>query len=253
MLKKIKQYISKEFIFPKVEIKNSDNLSDTVVLVTGASRGIGMATVETIFKNGGNVVAVSRNINKLREAFPEEHPNILLLSADITDEVDVKKVIETTLIKFGKIDVLINNTGVNTDKPLEEASIADFENITDTNIRSIFLMCKHVVPIMKKGMDGFIVNIGSKISHNTNISPNKVLYATTKYALEGFSYALNKELKPFGIRVSCLMPGTVNTFVSLHAKEYLSSYHVAEVISTMIRLSDIDFESVVIKSKYQNI
>ena len=74
MLKKIKQYISKEFIFPKVEIKNSDNLSNTVVLVTGASRGIGMATVETIFKNGGNVVAVSRNINKLREAFPEEHP-----------------------------------------------------------------------------------------------------------------------------------------------------------------------------------
>ena len=105
---------------------------------------------------------------------------------------------------------------------------------------------------MKRKKRGCIVNIGSKISRNTLVGANKTLYATTKYAIEGFSFALNRELKLCGIRVACLMPGTVNTFPSLAAKNYLSPYQVAEMIVLIIRSESIDFESVVFKSWRQD-
>ncbi len=112
-------------------------------------------------------------------------------------------------------------------------------------------MMKYVLPEMKKKKDGFVINIGSKISRNTSVKANKVLYATSKYAIEGMSLALNNELKEFGIRVTCLMPGTANTFLSLSANDFLSPYRIGEVVAMLIKLKDIDFENLVIKSKRQ--
>ena len=128
-----------------------------------------------------------------------------------------------------------------------------WDKMITLNINSIFYMCKAILPFMKNQKSGFIINIGSKVSHNTNVAPHMVPYATTKYAVEGFSFALNKELKPFGIRVSCLMPGTANTVMTLKGKEYISPYSIGKVIAMMIASVDIDFESIIIKSKLQNI
>ena len=253
MIHAIKQYISREFIFPKAEMRDSEDLSGVAVIVTGASRGIGKAITETLLSKGCAVLAVSRSIDDLQIAYPQKSERLLLCEADVTKEIGVKKIVDTALANFKAIDVLINNAGMKTEQAIDDASEQDFDDMMNTNVKAAFLMCKYVTPIMKKHKKGFIVNIGSKISHNTNVSPNRSLYAMTKYALEGFSLALNNELKQFGIRVSCLLPGTVNTFVSFQAKEYLSPYQVAEIVAIMIRFDDIDFESVIIKSKNQHI
>ena len=114
-------------------------------------------------------------------------------------------------------------------------------------------MVKAVTPFMKKQKSGLIVNLGSKISHNTNVLPNRVLYTTSKYAIEGFSLALSKELKTFGIRVTCLMPGTIRNFFTIIPKYFLSCQDVGAIILMLIKFKNIDFESLIIKSKFQNL
>ncbi len=228
-------------------------IKNEVVIITGASRGIGKALAEVLYKNGARLVLIARGGFSQANSQEFDSKRVLLIKADITRQVDIKGVIRKTLKKFEKVDVLINNAGQFIDRPLEKTSAEEYESVIATNIKGTFLMAKAVIPYMKKQRDGLIVNVGSKISRNTNVSPNKVLYATSKYAVEGFSFALNKELKPFGIRVTCLMPGTVNTFASLKSRQYLSPYDVAELILMIIKFKNIDFESIVFKSKAQNI
>ncbi|HEX8923943.1 MAG TPA: SDR family oxidoreductase [Patescibacteria group bacterium] len=232
-----------------------EDLRGKVIIITGAGKGIGRVLSRTLNKYGASLALISRDPNSLKitsDLLSKEFP-VLVYSGDITLESDVKNFISKTIKAFGRIDVLINNAGVFLEKPLDKVAVKDFYHIFDTNFFGLFLMCKLVIPYMKKQNDGFILNIGSKISHNTSVSPHKVLYATTKYAVEGFSLALNNELKANNIRVNCLMPGTVNTFASLRSNQYLSPQTVAEIISLMIRFKSVDFENIVIKSIRQNL
>ncbi len=231
----------------------SDDLKNVVILVTGAGRGIGKAIAEALRKEGASLALFSLDEEELHLAFPEKDEKILLITGNVTSEKDTLYAISKTLDRFGKIDVLINNAGINIEKPLDETSLAEFHSIFDTNVQGVFLMTRGVLPHMKKKKEGFIINIGSKISHNTNVAPSKVLYAATKYAVEGFSFALGKELKPFGIRVTCLMPGTVNTFLSLAHNKFLSPHELAALVVMLIRFKDLDFESIVVKSIRQDI
>jgi NAD(P)-dependent dehydrogenase (short-subunit alcohol dehydrogenase family) len=248
MNSKITQLIQTVLPTPKDVERISDDLSGIVVVVTGASRGMGMAIANVLLSQGAIVVSVARK-------FPDTflcHENQMIVSADVTKVTEVRKVIKKVMEKYGKIDVVVNNAGVFLDKPLDKTLVKDFENILDVNMLGIFLMCKTVIPVMKQQKSGFIINIGSKISRNSQVGPYKVLYATSKYAVEGFSFALNRELKRFGIRVTCLMPGTVNTFMSLKSANYLSPTKVGEIIAMLIKFSDIDFENIVFKSVKQN-
>lgn len=218
-----------------------------VIIITGASRGVGQAVARILAGQGMSLVLVARHIeNSITN-------QTLSISADITKESDCKKVIDTALQKFGRIDALINNAGVFLDKPLDKISESEYKTLMDTNVFGTFLMSKAVIPQMKKQKSGLILNMGSKISHNSNVSPNKVLYATSKYAIEGFSNSLAKELQPFGIRVTCLMPATINTFFSLRSRNFLSTDRIGEIISLVIRLKEVEFESILFKSIKQNI
>lgn len=254
MIEKVKKIISANFIFPKMELNRSEDLNGVVVVVTGGSRGIGKAVVEMLLSQGAFVAAISRSIKDLEEAFGEsKNLSLLLLEADVRLEESVKGAITAAKNRFGKIDVLINNAGVNVEGPLDQISLADFNSVVETNLTGAFLTCKAVLPDMKRLASGLIINIGSKISHNTNVAPNKVIYATAKAAVESFSFALNKELKEFGVRVVCLMPGTVNTFVSTSAKKFMSPYEVADLVQMIIKLKTIDFEGIIFKSVNQDI
>lgn len=230
------------------------SLKGRVIVITGASRGIGRAMAEVLKEDGASLVLISRDLSKLKKSFVKfSQESTLLLQGDVSLSTDVSRMVKEMLLKFGKIDVLINNAGIFLDKPLDKTTLPEFESIINVNLKGVFLMSAAIIPVMKKQKDGFIINIGSKISHNTKISPNMVLYATTKYAVEGFSYALSKELRQFGIRVTCLMPGTVNTFFSLKSREFLSPHTVGLLVSTLIKFEDVDFEGIVFKSKRQNI
>lgn len=252
MLSKIKDLIYRLLFRQQIIISSDESLSDKVILVTGASKGIGKSTAEVLLKKGATVIAVARSKEELETAFKSEK-KCLTIVGDVTSENDCKQIIDRSIREFKKIDVLINNAGVFKGNYIEDMSETDWNSVISVNLKGIFLMCKFVIPEMKKNNQGLILNIGSKISHNSKIDPQKVAYATSKYAVEGFSSALGNELKPFGIRVSCLMPATVNTFRSLDAAKYLSPYKLGEMISLIVKHEDIYVESMILKSNKQDI
>lgn len=252
MIHRIKKFISSFLVETTLISPAVKTLDSPVVIVTGASRGIGKAIVQVLLSEGAKVVAVSRHKADLDKAFGKS-ANLLTIQADITSDEDVNSLIASVLKICGRIDVVVNNAGKFLDKNLEAVSEVEFTDIINVNIKGMFLVSKAVIPHMKKQKSGLLINIGSKISHNTQVAPKKVLYATTKYAVEGFSLALQKELQSFGIRVTCLMPGTVNTFVSVKSKEYLAPLNIGFVIALLIKCPDIEFESIRFKSVKQNI
>ncbi len=252
MIKAIKKRLLNWFIDQDYHSPLTADLTGKVVVITGASRGIGQAIAVALQNEGASLALISRDISGSKPVF-KDNKNVLLINANITGEKEVDEAVKTIMNKFGRIDVLVNNAGVNSHKPLEKTSLPEFQSVFNLNVTGVFLMCKEIIPILKRQKTGLIINIGSKISHNPNVGPNKVVYATSKYALEGFSLALGKELQSFGIRVSCLMPGTVNTFISKKSKQFLSPFDVASVILMLIKFKDINFESVIFKSLKQNI
>lgn len=253
MLKQLTQLVSSFVKSPIYVSPSGEKLDGYVVVITGASGNLGKGIAEALYKEGASLALISRNTNNLKDSLGWDPRRTLFLNADCTKEQDVNRAVDETLKKYGKIDACINCIGHFLYKSFRETSIEDYESVMDNNLRTTFIMAKAVIPVLRKNKDGLIINFGSKISHNTNITPHKVLYAAAKYAVEGFSFALNKELKPYGIRVVCLMPATVQTFVSLHPENYLSPYDVASIVLMIIKFKDIDFESIVFKSVKQNI
>ncbi len=252
MINRFKDIIYNLLFRENVIISSDSSLKGKVVVITGASKGIGKSTAEILLSRDAKVVVMSRDGKELEKTFINKK-NCLIISGDVSSENDCKRVFNKTIEAFGKIDVLINNAGIFKGNFIENMSEKDWDALMSVNLKGVFLMSKSVISEMKKNKKGLILNIGSKISHNRNIESQKVAYATTKYAVEGFSYALGNELKPFGIRVSCLMPATVNTFRSLDPGRYLSQYKLAEIISMLIKHEDVHFESIILKSVRQDI
>lgn len=253
MFKFIKQ-LSGWFLKPSNLGGELFDLSGKVVFITGASGRVANSVVKTLNKEGAKLILFSRNLPKLKQSLSQlESGSVLFTEGDVTNQKDVDEAVKQALERYGKIDVLINNAGVFLEKDLESVSLDEFNKVIDTNLKGVFIVSKAILAAMKKRRDGLIINIGSKISHNTNVAPGRVLYATSKYALEGFSFALNKELKKYGIRVCCLMPGTIATFPSLESKNFLHTDQIAKLISMIIKFEEIDFEGLIIKSKRQDI
>ncbi len=253
MIAKIKRIISSLIIDPVMQDPRTTNLSGQVIVITGGTRGLGQAIARIALRQGASVAVISRSGADLTVPEGYDSARFISIAANVADAAGVESAVAAVLQRFGRIDVLIDNAGQFQYSPIDEATESDYDRVMDTNLKGVFLFTKEVVPVMKKQKSGYIINIGSKISRNTNVEANKVLYATSKYAVEGFSFALHKELKPFGIRVSCLMPGTLNTFVSLKSKSFLAPADLAYLIIAMIQFKIIDFESMVVKSVHQNI
>jgi 3-oxoacyl-[acyl-carrier protein] reductase len=231
-------------------------LENKVIVITGASKGLGKAISEQLILEKCKVVMLGRGIEDTNQEGEEEKTGsseLLRINCDVKDFAQCHTAIKKTIEKFGKIDVLINNAGVFNEKPLELVTESELNTILDVNLKGAIQMAQACTEIFKKQKYGTIINIGSKISHNTNILPNKTLYAATKYGVEGFSFALNKELKEFGCRVICLMPGTINTFLSLSAGDFLQPSRIAQLVAMIIKFDDLDFEGIVVKSIKQNI
>ena len=179
------------------------NVRDKVVIVTGASSGIGLATARLLVKQGAKVALVSRSMEKL-EKFSAELPNSIAIKADMTKIPEIKRMVDQTHEHFGRVDILINNAGQGYDAPVEKTDIDTFHYIFDLDVIGPLVAMQQVIPIMRKQGGGAIINISSATA--LMYLPNMSAYSASKRALAGISLTAREELKTDNITVSVVYP-----------------------------------------------
>ena len=189
-----------------------NSLKELVVIITGASSGIGMATARCLARAGLSVVLAARRLDRLERlrAEIEQTGGVAeVLQTDVTQRESVDRLVELTLKKFGRIDVLVNNAGLGRIGWLEQIDPSDVRLCIATNMLGTIEMTQAVLPIMIAQRRGHIININSMAGKIA--TPTYSVYASTKFAIDGFSQALRREISMWGIQVSVLYPGSVAT------------------------------------------
>ncbi len=187
-------------------------LAGQVIIITGASAGIGEATARRLARGGAKVVITARRPDRLEalaRAIDPSGARVLAVAGDITSDTDRRKLVEATLQKFGRIDGLVNNAGYGTRGPVEIAPIDVIRKNYETNVFALIALTQLVLPAMRERGSGCIVNIGSVAGRIAR--PLSSIYDSTKHALEALTDGLRGELKPFGVRVTLIRPGFILT------------------------------------------
>lgn len=182
-----------------------------VALITGASRGIGLAIGEELFAKGYNLSLLSRNIE------PRDSERMLAQNCDVTSPRDVETAVSNTLDKFGRIDVLVNSAGRSHLGTIDELTLEDLNKVYDVNVKGTFNVSKAVLPFMKEQNSGYIINIGSLRA--VECGSGKAAYGMSKSAVRAFSKTLSKELSESGIKITVINPGFVQTDLIRHRIE----------------------------------
>ncbi len=187
-------------------------LTNKVILITGASAGIGRATAVALAQSGAHVALVARRQERL-EALVEELAafpgQCLAIAGDVGDEAFAHTAVSQTITTFGRLDVLINNAGLGHRNQLAEMPSADMHRLWDTNVMGVLYFTQAAIPQMKQQGGGHIINISSIVSQRP--LPNMGLYCASKTAVNFISRALRMELRPYHIRVTVVYPGRTLT------------------------------------------
>ena len=187
-------------------------LADQVVIVTGASSGIGEASARRLARGGARLVIAARRADRLETLARELDPSggrVLAVAVDVTDDSDRRRLVDSALGKFGRIDALVNNAGYGTRGPLELVPVELIRRNFETNLFSLIALTQLVVPHLRERGTGRIVNIGSVAGRIAR--PLSSVYDSTKHALEAITDGLRGELAPFGIQVVLIRPGFILT------------------------------------------
>jgi NAD(P)-dependent dehydrogenase (short-subunit alcohol dehydrogenase family) len=190
------------------------DLKGKIIVVTGATSGLGLAFSEKLVEKGAVVYGLARRSDRLREIASNLGPTFRGVRCDVSIESDVKKAFDQILSESSEVDVLVNNAGLGRFGKLADTTTADWDLQIQTNLRGVFLCSRAAVVPMKSqneksGFGGHIVNISSVAGLVGN--PLVSAYNATKFGLRGFSEALMKELRSDGIKVTCIFPGSVET------------------------------------------
>jgi NADP-dependent 3-hydroxy acid dehydrogenase YdfG len=192
-----------------------------VAIITGASKGIGKAIALKYAANGMKVVLAARDdvsLNKVKiEIDQNGSGEALVIKTDVTNEDQIKTLVQSTLDQFGQIDILVNNAGVGGFKRADKFTLKDYNWMFDVNVKGVFLVTKYVVPHMISRESGSIINIASVAGKNGFKSGT--LYSATKHAVVGYTWSLREDLKEYRIAVSVVCPGSVVTRFGGSAKE----------------------------------
>ncbi len=186
---------------------------ERIAIVTGASKGIGREIAKTLAKNGIKVIAnynkSEEEAKKLKEELKKENIDIDIFKADVSKREEIKLLVNYTLNKYNKIDILINNAGISEYKLFTDETDEDWDRIIKNNLYSAFAMSQEVIPNMIHNKKGCIINISS--IWGIVGGSLEVIYSISKAGMDGLTKALAKELGPSNIRVNSIAPGLINT------------------------------------------
>ena len=185
------------------------SLSGQVALVTGGGTGIGKAIAQAMHKEGAKIIIVGRKEEILKEAQAELGSDVEMMTCDVTQEDQVKKVYENIMSNHGKIDILINNAGMAAKAKSYEMSYDLWKKVVDVNLNGAFLCAREAMKIMVNQKSGRIINIGSISGQMSR--PENAPYTATKFAIEGLTRALALDGRDHGVAVSVIHPGNAAT------------------------------------------
>jgi NAD(P)-dependent dehydrogenase (short-subunit alcohol dehydrogenase family) len=189
------------------------NLENKIAVVTGGTKGIGLAIAQSLLKSGATVFICARDKSELKRALEKlsEYGQVDGEICDVRSEDQIQMMLDECERVFGGVDILVNNAGIGIiGKTVEEMSGDEFRQTLETNLFGVFYACHYAVPLMKKRGGGYIINISSLAGQNAH--PKMAAYNASKFGLNGFSEALMQEVRVDNIKVSAICPGSVNTY-----------------------------------------
>ncbi len=190
-----------------------DELTERVALVTGATKGIGRSIAEALVQAGCHVAVSARTAEDVHRAESELATlgggNAIGVTCDVRDPGACADLVATTVERLGGLDVLVNNAGMGVFKPIQEMTVDEFQTQIETNLGGVFYCSKAAIPYLSAGDGGWIINIGSLAGRNA--FAGGTAYNASKFGLRGLSEAMMLDLRYDNIRVSMIMPGSVNT------------------------------------------
>ena len=218
------------------------DLNNKVAVVTGASSGLGASFSQALVKKGATVYGLARSEDKLRNVLDRLGDPFRPVQLDVTNRSTIDQWVDDTFTDMGAPDILINNAGVGYFGNVDELPVKEWESMVDTNLNGVFYLTRKLVPLMKNlAHNTHIINIASIAATMGN--PKLSGYNASKYALRGFSDALFKELRYDGIKVTCLLPGSIKTSffdtvdIDTH-DNMMDAEEVAEILVQILETSD---------------
>ena len=218
------------------------NIKDKVVIITGASSGIGEATALKMAKEGAKVVLTARSKTKLKELAKKikaDNGTALVVTADVTKSKDFKKVVEKAKKEFGSVHILVNNAGLMPLSYIEKLKTDEWNTMVDVNIKGVLNGVEAVLPTLIDNKGGHIINISSTAAYN--YFPGGAVYCATKAAVQMFSEGLRKEIsKKYGINVTSIEPGAVDTSLL----ETITDEDIKKELKGMMKMTTLQAEDI---------
>ncbi|GEQ86428.1 oxidoreductase [Patiriisocius marinistellae] len=217
-------------------------LKDKVIIVTGASSGIGEAAAKKLASNGAKLVLMARSEDKLKdlkEAIEKEGGEAMVATGDVTKSKDFEAAVKSAVKEYGKVNALINNAGLMPLSYIEKLKTDEWEQMVDVNIKGVLNGVAAVLPEMKKEKGGHIINISSMAAHR--YFPGGAVYCATKSAVKMFSEGLRQELAPkYGINVTSIEPGAVATNLT----DTITDEDIKEQMQGMLEMETLESDDI---------
>lgn len=198
----------------------SNNIEGKVIVITGASSGMGEATARGLASKGAKVVLGARRADRLDTVIKEIREaggEAVAVATDVTKLSDVRKLVDTAKETFGRVDVIFNNAGLMPLSPLESLRVGEWDQMIDVNMKGTLYGIAAALPYMKEQQCGQVINVSSVYGHKTVATG--AVYCATKHAVRSISEGLRQEVKDYNIRVTTISPGAVKTELTSHITE----------------------------------
>lgn len=207
-----------------------ENISGKVVVITGASSGIGEATARLLSQEGASLVLGARRLEKLESLALDLRTSggkVQVVQMDVAKREQVKALVETAIQAYGRVDVMINNAGIMPNSRLDQLKVEDWERMIDVNLKGSLYGIAAVIPVMQKQKSGHVISVSSLSGHR--VRPNSAVYSATKFGVRAIAEGLRMEMTPYNIRSTIISPGPVDTDLPNSVTDENAAKHIRDL------------------------